>query len=418
MEKKIKHDFQHASWVGLSTGTNALLAFAAGVLLVRYLPPRDYGFLSSVIAVLLVAQEFVGRGLNDGMVRLGTKDAAGSVERSFNVFWAALILKIFFSFVIIVLSLAFSTEIEQLLKLQGAVPALLAAIIGYGIWTYLLAWLQARMAFAHLAALQPISTLLRLSCYIGLIATARFHWKSALWSMAAAFWIAILITGKPLLQELLSRRIQRTELNKALTDIWRCTRWSILAAVAFVTLTRMDIFTMVRYVSVNDVALYNAAWQVLVILDLATVTIMTVMVPKVAHCTHYTETKEWAKRSLLLSLTAGVLTLPLLLLPQWYIPIIFGNHYMPSIEIVQILYWGNLCGLMSFPLVGILFARNAFHLNATIQITLLVVSIPLYLYVVKDTGIIGAAWVTLGLRAANSFLIFCCAGFLLKRSPC
>ena len=417
MKRQLQRDFQHIFWVGLSTGGNALLSFIAGMLLVRFMPAAEYGLLSAATAVMLVVQEFVGRGINDGLVRLGTVHAAGSAERTCHIFKAGLLLKSLSCIAIMTLLIGFPSGVGRLLgfnQLQASFPALAVAIAGYGIWTYMLCWFQAHMAFGRFAALQPLSNLLRMVCYLALIATIGLGWIPVLWIIAASFWIAVGVTAPSLWRALRSIPLHRPEFNRAFFDLWRCTRWGILSAVAFVALTRMDIFTLTHYAGATDVAVYNAAWQVLIIIDLATVTIMTVMIPKVAHCSTPDGFVGWLGRTLLMSGVAAMLTLPLVICPQWYVPVLFGVPYTASIPVIHILYWGNILGLMAFPLVGILYARHAFHVNAGIQVLLLAVSIPIYAIAAQRGGIIGVAWATLALRGANACLIIGLVVYLLK----
>jgi O-antigen/teichoic acid export membrane protein len=417
MKKQLQRDFQHIFWVGLSTGGNALLSFIAGMLLVRFLPAAEYGLLSVATAVLLVVQEFVGRGINDGLVQLGTIHAAGSAERTCHIFKAGLLLKCLSCILIMALLIGLPSGVGRLLgfnQLKASFPALAMAITGYGIWTYMLCWLQAHMAFGRFAILQPLSNILRTVCYLAFIATVGLGWIPVLWIIAASFWIAVGVTAPPLWRALRSVPLHGPSFNRAFFDLWRCTRWGILSAVAFVALTRMDIFALTHYASATDVALYNAAWQVLIIIDLATVTIMTVMIPKVAHCSTLHGFISWLGRTLLMSGAAAILTLPLVMCPQWYIPMLFGDQYTASIPVIHILYWGNILGLMAFPLVGILYTRHAFHVNAGLQVLLLAVSIPVYAMAAQHKGIIGVAWATLALRGANACLITGLAGYLLK----
>lgn len=416
MKHHLEHDFRHVFWVGLSTGGNALLGFIAGMLLVRCLPAAEYGLLSAAIAVLLVAQEFVGRGINDGLVRLGACGVAGSADRTCHIFRAGLVLKTLFGLAILVSFVTLPSVMGKVFgfgQLREAFPALAMAITGYGFWTYNLTWLQTGQAFGKFAMLQPLGNLLRFGAYLGFIVFTGLHWLQVLWIIAGAFWIAALLTVAPLVRALRPVPIRSRLFKEAFFDLWRCTRWSILSAVAYVALTRMDIFALTHFTGTTEVAYYNAAWQVLVIVDLATVTIMTVMAPKAAQCSSQRNSIAWIGRTLSLSAVTAVLCLPLVIFPEWYIPLILGAQYEPSVTIVQILFSGNLLGLLAFPLVGLIYARDGFHLNAIIQVLLLAISIPAYTMAAKHSGIIGVAWTTLALRALNATLIVACTTALL-----
>lgn len=420
-KKDIRHDFQHVVLMGLSTGVNAILGLAAGMLLVRALPPEEYGLLSSALAVMLVAQELVGRGINDGLIRLGTQGAAGSTERVADIFQAGFALKGLFCLVVIAFFFLIPRSTLQVLgfqEIQKAFPAAVASIVGFALWSYMLSWHQARLDFGRLALIQPAYNLLRIGMYLAVMSYAALQWVQAIWFMAAANFISVVVTGTGSLRVLVRNEFDWNRFRQAFVDLVRCSGWGMVAAVAFVTLSRMDIFILTHYKAPQEVALYNGAWQLLSIIDLLTITIMTVMTPKIAHLNYFEEIMSWVSRTLALGFTGAIFTLPLFFLANWYVPLFLGTNYTASVSIVKIMYWGNVLALLSFPLIGILNARMAFKMSAAIQVLLLTFSIPAYGLAAAKGGIIGVAWTTFGLRFANAVIILSCALMLLRRIPC
>ena len=417
--KETIRDFQHALLMGLSTGGNAILGFVAGVLLVRALSPEEYGLMSAAVAVILVTQEFVGRGINDGLIRLGNEEAAGSIERVVDIFRAGLALKGLFCLVVVALFLLIPGTAVKMFgfpELKKAFPAVVAAVIGFGFWSYLLSWHQARLDFGRLALIQPIYNLLRISLYLSMMIYSTLRWVPAIWFMAGSYLISVAIAGAESWRMLSRTAFDMRRFKSAFADLWRCSGWGMLAAFAFVALSRMDILVLTHHAETRDVALYGAAWQMLLIIDLGTITIMTVMIPKVAHCESIDDMLPWMGRTLLLGLTGAILTLPLFLLARWYVPLFLGSGYAASVTLVRIMYWGNLVALISSPLVGILHARQLFHVIAVIQILLLAVSVPAYTYATRAGGIVEVAWTNLGLRSVNAVIITLCAIVMMKRS--
>ena len=418
--KETIRDFQHIFMMGMSTGGNAILGFAAGVVVVRALSPVEYGLMISAVALILVAQEFVGRGINDGLIRLGNEAAAGSPERVVDIFRAGLALKGLFCLLVIALFLLVPGIVVKMFgfpQLQEAFPAVVATVIGFGFWSYLLSWHHAHMNFGRLALIQPIYNVLRIGFYLAVICYSTLRWVPAIWFMAGAYLISVVIAGTESWRMLASQDFDMDRFRRAFSDLWRCSGWGMLAAFAFVALSRMDIFILTHHAESGEVAIYGAAWQMLLIIDLGTITIMTVMIPKVAHCESLEDMLPWIGRTLLLGLTASILTLPLFLLAHWYVPLFLGLNYAASVPLVRIMYWGNVIGLLSSPLVGILHAKQAFHVIAAIQILMLAIGVPIYIHAIGTGGIKGVAWANFGLRAVNSVIIIICIIFLLKRSP-
>ncbi|MDA8159356.1 MAG: lipopolysaccharide biosynthesis protein [Desulfobacteraceae bacterium] len=420
MKEVIRGDLRHVLLMGLSTGGNAVLGFMVGIMLVRALPPEEYGLFSAAVAVTLVGQELVGRGVNDAMVRLGTAAAAGSPARVAEVFRSGLALKGIFSLLVIVVFLLVpgaTIKIFGYSRLQQAFPALMASIVGFGIWSFVLAWHQARMSFGRLALVQPVYNLLRIGCYLAVMALSPLRWIPAVWIMAGTFFFSVLLAGGEPWRTLARTPCDGNLFRQTFPDLWRCSGWGMLAALAFVTLSRMDIFVLTHHAAAQKVAIYNAAWQMMTIIDLGTATIITVMTPKVVHCEYRDEMAQWAGRTFFLCLVTALLSSPLFFLAQWYVPRFLGHGYSQSVPLVRIIYWGNVSALFSFPFVGILYARRAYHVVAAIQVFLLAVSVPAYILVASRAGIVGVAWATFGLRVANALFLLSCVVLLIKRAP-
>ncbi len=404
----------------LSTGANAALGFIGGLVLLKGLSQEDYGLVSSALAVFLVAQELVGRGINDSMIRLGTEAAAGSVERSNDVFRAGLILKVFFCSIAFAGLMAFPQAIVGLLgrpELADGLPGVMLAILGFGLWSFVLTRRQARLEFGTLAMIQPASNLLRVALLLVFLFLGSLTWTRAIWIISGCLFTSALIVGIGDWIELLFQNWRLRPVLAAVADVWRCGGWNMLAAFAFTAYSRMDIFVLTSQASNSEVATYNAAWQVLTIVDLCNVTIMTVMIPKVCHLIHYEDFVSWTRRTLTLTTAVALLSLPLVLLAGWYIPLLFGVEYTGAVAVARILYWGNTVSLIVFPLVGILYAKRYFHLIAAMHLTLLALSFPAYKWAVGFGGIVGAAWTTVGLRTVASVLLVVAIVWCLRNAP-
>jgi len=393
----------------LSTGANAALGFLSGILLVTGLAQDEYGLVSSALAVFLVAQEFVGRGINDSMMSLGTLAAAGSRDRSNEIFRAGLLLKA-------LVALAFFAVLRcvpQLVvkplgrpELAAAFPGVAAAVAGFALWSFILTRRQASLEFGALAAVQPINNALRVGLLILFVAFGALTWTRAIWILAGSMIVSALAVGARDWLEIARLRWTTKRVAAAAAEVWRYGGWNMVAAIAFVAYTRMDVFVLTRRLASSDVAVYNAAWQVLTSVDLAGVAIMTVMIPKVCHMRHREDFVSWMARSLRLSAMVALLSLPLPLLADWYVPLLFGTEYAASAALVRNLYWGSLIAQAVFPLIGILYATRSFRTIAAIHVTLLAASVPSYELAVKAGGVAGAAWTTVAMRVACSALLF------------
>ena len=414
-----RHDFKHAFWMACSTGCNAVMGFVAGLILVRGLSQEEYGLVTSALAFFLVSQELVGRGINETAVRLGTKQAAGSNQRTEEVFMASLLLKMIISFFVVGTLSIWPQLITTPLgrpELKEAIPGIMASLVGFGLWSYVLTRHQAMFDFSRFAIMQPIVNFLKLTVFVLFFVFGTLSWIKIIWITALCFLVSALFLGIPQWINFFSHHWWTKRILDPLGEIWRYSRWNILAAVAFVSYTRMDIFVLTSQTTKIDVAIYNASWQMLSIIDLCTISIMTIMIPKVSHLTQCKEIVSWGRRCLSLSLAGAMLFLPLLFLADWFIPLLFGTSYLQSVQLFKVMYWGNILSLFIFPLIGILHAKKAFFMNSAIQIFLFVVSMPAYYWAIHLCGTNGVAMVTLFLRITNCTLLVAAIIFLLSRS--
>lgn len=418
-----RHDLGHAAVMGISTGGNALLGFVSGILLVRGLSVPQFGLASAALSAVLVAQEFVGRGINDSVIRLSVTGVAGSAERGREVYRAGLILKLLISAVWAMGAWVLWEHphlTERLLgtqEINRALPSMVTSIVGFGLWSLVLARQQTHLQFNRLALLQPVANLLKVALLLVAIALGALTWTGAIWITAASLLLGAAVIGADAWHDTISLPWDARRLAVTVGEVWRLARWSILAAVAYVASSRMDVFTLARLTDAGAVGLYNAAWQVLLIIDLAMMTIMAVMIPKAAACTNRAELGDWARRTAKLSGVAAIPTLGLFLFADAYVPLLFGARYAPSASLVRIMYPGSVASLLVFPLVGVLHARKAFHVAAGLQVALLIASIPVYQFAVGRAGAIGAANATLVLRLVNCALLGAAAVVVARAAP-
>jgi O-antigen/teichoic acid export membrane protein len=406
-----RRDLGHAVVMGVSTGINALLGFASGILLVQGLSVQQFGLASAAMSAVLVAQEFVGRGINEGVVRLAVPGVAGSTERASEVYRAGLVLKLLLGAIWALAAWLLWANPRLAGWLLGtpeitpALPAMAASVVGFGLWTLVLTRPQAHLRFQRLALLQPVANALKVALLLCAIALGALTWTGAVWITAGSLLLGAAVMGAYGWRDTIALPWNPRRLAATVGEVWRLARWSIVAAVAYVASGRMDVFTLTRLRDATEVGLYNAAWQILVIMDLAMMTIMAVMIPKAAACTQREELDAWARRTVKLAAAAAIPTLGLFLFADAYVPLLFGARYAPSVPLLRIMYPGSLASLLVLPLVGILHARKAFHVAAGIHLAVLAASIPVYRVAVERAGLVGAANATLGLRLANCALL-------------
>lgn len=408
MTSEIRRDLRHAIWSTGSTGVNAVCGFLSGLLLISGLVIEQYGLVSSALAILLVVQELIGKGIDLSILRLSADVACSSKEEENNIFRGGLILKLLVCGISLVVTLIFSQSIAGILgrpELAPVLPVLILAALGNALWGFILTRRQAHLEFLSMSLLQPVSNVVRVVCFLLFIALGIFTWVWALWIVAASLLLSALFVGRQDWYELLGQSWSFRDVRMSVRTVWRYGSWNIVAAAAYLGYSRMDIFVLNHIVNSTQVAIYNASWQILTIMDLLIIAIMAVMTPKVTNSMMRDEMLSWLRRCVLLSMIAIIMALPFVLTAAWYIPGLFGAEYSESSTLVNIMCSGYILTVLIFPLSAILYALGRFGLIAVIQIALLCISMPLYIWAAANDGIVGASWATLVMRCMAAIIL-------------
>ncbi len=417
---KLHRDIGHTLWTLISSGSNALLGVGGGLLMITCLSVQEYGRISSVLAVVLIVQELVGQGINDSMVRLGTQAVAKDTHRINHIFRAGLVIKLGICGILAVCLLALPDGVYGILgldRIQEALPQMIAAITGYGLWTLIQAKKQAALDFKTLALIRPVYNTARLCFFALLITMGTFTWMRALWIISGCFFLSAWLIGYRDWLILLRLPLDAESIIAPIGAVWRYAKWSILAGVTYVFYSRMDVLMLTRMKTESDVAVYNAAWQILTILDLCIISIMTTMMPKACHHRYYEDLLNWCKRCLFISVGVSVLSLPIFIFVDDYIPLLFPGAYLISASLLKIMYPAYILSLLVFPLIGLLYALERFYISAIVHSLLLIVSFPVYYMAINTAGTTGAAWGTLILKSATAAILGLAVWWSLSGAP-
>jgi len=192
---------------------------------------------------------------------------------------------------------------------------------------------------------KPLCNLIRIGLFALLIYADRLQWQWMLWLYSSSFFIAALLAGAGDFSDLLSLPLKHKRLKAILLQIWQIASWNTLASLAFVAFSRIDILVLTVRNTAENVAVYNAAWQVLTVIDLCTISIMTAMIPKVCHYRSRTMFRNWIRRSVKISIATAILCIVFTVAASYIIPEIFDPVYKKSVPLLFIMLPSYLCTL-------------------------------------------------------------------------
>lgn len=419
MNSEDRSDVRHSLYSVISTGTNAAFSLFSGIILAKGMSQHEYGLASSAFAISLVAQEFVGRGINDSIIRLGTLNAAGSLENAKKIFQGGLLIKLGITLMAGVIFVFFRKALSSALgcpELENGFPAIFMIVAGYGLWTFFITVKQAEYRFMDMALFQPASNLLKTMLLLIFMIYGILGWLNSLWLTAASLFFSVALLGGRTILGILKEKSRALEIATVTQKVLGLSIWGVIGGVTYVGFSRMDVILLTKLTKTSEVAVYNLAWQILTVMDLLAVSIGAVMIPKITHFTSRSDLIMASARCLKLSVLASLFALPLLFLGK-FIPDLFGPAYGASSRLLSIMFGGNLAICLTFPLIGILYATNRFRYLAVVQALLLAASIPAYTFAIKLSGTVGAAWMTLILKGGMGVLIACGAAWSIIKAP-
>lgn len=420
MAPKPDSDLLQTFWVLLSTGGNAGLGLLGSLALVVWLTPAQYGLFSSVVAVSIVGQEILGRGINDSVLRLGTQAVSGTRRSSLEIFRAGFLIKLILCLVIWLLFISFSRTLFAALgrpEMNAVRWAILMTIVGSAFFTLVVTRRQANLEFGTLALIRPAINLVKVLFFAVVMYMGMLSWGSAVWITAVSTAGAAVLIGAGDWKEIFRLPWDTGSVMRDMVRVWRYGCWNTIATVSFVACSRMDILMLTRLLEESDVAVYNVAWQILSVIDLCTISIMTTMIPKVCHIVDRGALKGWIARSLKLSLGLAVMAMPLIFLADWLVPRLPHTNYLDSLSLLKIMFPGYILTMLIFPLVGVLYAREKFSRLAVINTSLFCLSVPVYYWGIRLWGTTGAAWGTFVLKVIIAVVMGAEIWVTLKRSP-
>ncbi|MEX5218537.1 MAG: oligosaccharide flippase family protein [Nitrospiraceae bacterium] len=396
----------------------AALGFAMSLIVARWMGPAEFGLFSLFIMVLILGNDFLGDGLNPGVVRYYAMYRESDSGKAAKVLTNALVLRLLLGVPLVLIGVPAAIELTRTV-LPGTgndSPIVLGLIgsLGAALWTFHLSAWQAREEFHWYAVMVTLVNLLRvLSIPVLLFFTGQLTLTAI---MAVHVAIYFICAGAGF--RLLCRHFAPFQIDGALLrELFRFSRWPAIASLCFLLQVNLGVPVLNYTANAREAGLYAAGSALLMAIDFLTVSLLTTLLPRVSRLTDLSQCRSYVRRSLPIYLGIAAALAPLLFLARPIVLTLFGPAYEETIVVFQVLFCGVLATLVTHPLYLVFYTMNRPELYTFSGVTALVGWITVGYWLIPAYGAIGAAWTTLFGRLVQSMIILILLWMALDSRP-
>lgn len=386
--------------------TTAAMRFVVSIAVARTLGAERLGVLTIAAVIMGIAQRLLEMGLTTTMVRKMSlhlsRDEEGLSRSLFKQIYV-IRLAVGAAFVIIAWLIApwvaqrfyGSPELVTPLRLAG-----LGALM-WNIWNHSDGALRANERFKAIAVINIISHTVR----AGLILL--FAWKALLnvestlifniSEMVVAFIITSLIIPKSYFRGGLEKRY-------SLSEIFSYSGWMYLFSILFILFDRLDVLMLGYFRQEAEVGIYAVAFMLIRPFELIPETFNTVFLPKVSKFTRKLEIYRYFRETFKITAVVGVLCIALILVARPLILSFYGEQYLASVKLFQILVGAYILLTIMNPFTLVGHSINKPQLFVIMVAINLVLNFTGNLIFIPPYGALGAAVVTLVSRILGGIL--------------
>jgi O-antigen/teichoic acid export membrane protein len=378
-------------YIFVGRASNAFFLFLLTLLVSRQLGPALFGVFSFLTAVVVSANCFSNLGLDIWMVREVTKKPSEGKLYLSNI----LGLKIGTSLVTIVLVFLIfrATDLPQTtLRLLWILSvSLLLNTISQTLWHYGDCFKE----FLYHSVLWAASNIIKAG--IGVTLVLLFHeLESLIWGVVVAEAISLVLSFC-VVRHRFGRFVPEFQIAVWKDFIVRSAPIA-LGMIFSVLYFRLDIVMLQLMMEERVVGFYSAAYKLFEVAVVLPHSFMLVLFPTFVEEYHSNRSQfknRFKKALAVYSLIGGGIALVLWGFSHGLITLIYGDKFLPSIDILGILSWAILLFFINFLLSNMLIVSGREMINAWNLAGVTVLNICLNLIWIPQYGAIGAAWATL-----------------------
>jgi O-antigen/teichoic acid export membrane protein len=413
-------------WVLCAQGLATAIALAMDAILFRTLAPAERGTLSTALALRNVLLYVADMGLALSTVRVASEFfGKGEIDKARTVFRRALGTRVILAIAVAGLAILLSPALARFPLASAArstlVFACAAALLGMTATSWGVDVAQSTRRFGYFFAHQVVEALLRFAAVVAFIAIAgkafELNAESMLWALAVAatlagFFSVGLQSGDLPLKTPLDA-VSREELYAQLRSFGRYAGAIMLLQTVS---PFIELFIVQWQVSPTETAVFDGARRLASILPLLGGALVTVLLPRAALLDSTAACAAYVRKSLLASAAMAVVFAGGLALASGIIvPLLWGSRYDASIPALRWLCLAHAFSIVINPLALVFFPLKRLGLLLALNLAGIVLQIALGLWLIPQSGAMGAAWSTLAAKVAMIILFSLAMMIALKR---
>ena len=367
------------------------IGLLVGVWVARYLGPEQFGLLNYAVALVALFGAVASMGLNGIVVR----DLVNQPDTANETLGSSLVLQIvggLIAFGLAVLAIS-------LLRPDDALAKLIVAILGYALVfkasDVVRYWFEAQVQSRYVVWVENGIFLILAAIKVGMILShaplLAFVWASFAEALLVALGLFALVARRG--GQFHAWRVRARRVKTLLADSWPL----ILSGLAVMVYMRIDQIMLGQMLGDEAVGVYTAAVRISEVWYFVPTAIIASAIPAIIAARKAAPDKyqsQMQKLYELMTLLALAVALPMSILSDEVINLLFGNGYAGAGSVLAIHIWAAVFVFLGLASSQWLIQEGRQHV--ILQRTLLgaFINVLLNLWLIPTHGVVGAAWAT------------------------
>jgi len=372
---------------------SALLGFIALTLISRSLGPEGFGNFSILTAIIVILAGITDFGIGSAFVNKYSSTKDPSTKKSL----VSLIIKaeLLIGVLIIALGFLITPIISDWLSIKDPSAEFLVRIsfIGAAFTStnaIVFMILQARKRFLTYSLINIFLSSFKLLAVVVLLLVGILGLYNSIivYSLAPIFG---LVLGLTLVRPIFIKFKDSRESALAV-EMFHFSKWVMLSFLATAISGRLELFIIQFFKGSHDVGIYSAAFQFALGFSLLFAAISTVFLPRLSEIKGKENFIKSAKKVFQASSVLAVASLPLFFLSGTLMNFFFGDKYIESASIFNVLLIGYVLALYTAPISVYFYAWRKPKVLTGLNYIQLLVALTLNLLLVPKFGAVGGAF--------------------------
>lgn len=393
---------QNIAWLSVDRVLRLTVGVFVGVWLARYLGPATFGQYSIAFALVALFGVFSKLGLDGLLVREFVRQPQAHGE----LLGTALMMRLIGG----ALGAGAATLCSMLLRPDDVTVQLLAAIASLGLviqsFDVLDMWFQSRVSSRHVVVARSTAFLLLAAVKIALILLAA---SVTAFAIAAVAEMILASIGLIIVYRVSGGRVSQWRFSIARAcALLRPAAPLIFAGMAVSAYMKIDQVMIAAILGDEAVGHYSAATRITEATYFVPSMIMASLLPAIISIKDASDVQFRDRMQRLFDLMVAIallLAVPLSLLSNVVVPLLYGSAYQESAPVLAVHVWANVFVFLGIASSGYLLATNLTTVSLYRTALGAIANVVLNMAFIPAFGIVGAAWATLASAFIATFAV-------------